>query len=93
MSLMRTAGLAALVSGAIPQAVMACAVCISGANDQSANAFNWSMLFLLSAPYLVVGSIAGWLFYCFRRAAAKRDEAAASESLVHMVLDQKESGR
>ena len=84
---------AALFSFLLPQTVMACAVCITGADDSSANAFNWSMLFLLSTPYLVAGSIAGWLYYCYRRAAANRDAIAESEPLVHLVLDQKEGGR
>jgi len=47
----------------------------------------------MAMPYLVVGSIAGWLFYSYRRAAAKRDQSEAAEPLVHLAWKQKESGR
>ena len=93
MSIKSTLTIAGLISLALPQTVMACAVCITGADDSSANAFNWSMLFLLGTPYLVAGSIAGWLYYCYRRAAAKRDATAEGEPIVHLAMDQKESGR
>ena len=53
-------------------AVLACAVCVSGgANDPSADAYGWSVLFLMAAPYAVAGSVAGWLIYSYRRAALK----------------------
>ena len=57
-----------------PTAVQACAVCLTGAAgaDPVADAFNWSILFLMAMPYTVVGSIGGWLFYAHRRAAEKR---------------------
>ena len=71
----------------------ACAVCITGADDPTADAYNWSVIFLMATPYLVVGSIAGWLFYSYRRAAAKRDQSEAAEPLVHLAWKQKESGR
>ncbi len=31
------------------------------------HAFNWSILFLITAPYVIVGAIGGWLFYRYRR--------------------------
>src|SRR3990167_6556787 len=55
-----------------PVIVLACAVCVSGAaDDPLTDAFNWSVLFLMATPYTVVGSVAGWLVYTHRRAAAK----------------------
>jgi len=50
-------------------------------------------LFLMATPYLVVGSIAGGLFFAFRRAAAKREQAETAEPLVHLAWNDKESGR
>jgi hypothetical protein len=35
-------------------------------------AFSWSILFLMAAPYTIVASIAGFLFYMHRRAAPGR---------------------
>ena len=76
-----------------PLAVYACAVCVTGAGDPTADAFNWSVLFLMAMPYLVVGSIAGGLFYTYRRTAAKREQAQTVEPLVHLAWNEKESGR
>ncbi len=30
-------------------------------------AFNWSILFLMAAPYAIVGALGGWIFYRYRR--------------------------
>ena len=75
-----------------PLAVQACAVCVSG-SDPTADAFNWSVLFLMATPYLVVGSIAGGLFYTYRRGSAKREETETTEPLVPLAWNEKESGR
>lgn len=71
----------------------ACSVCITGASDPTADAFNWSVFFLMAAPYTVVGSIAGWLFYTHRRAAATRQKNEAVQPLVHIAFNPEESGR
>jgi hypothetical protein len=76
----------------IPSVTLACAVCVPGANDPVADAFNWSVLFLMVMPYLVVGSIAGGLFYAHRR-GAKRDEPESAQPVAHLAWHQKESGR
>jgi hypothetical protein len=73
--------------------VHACAVCVTGAGDPTTDAFNWSVLFLMAMPYLVVGSIAGGLFYTYRRTAAKREQAQTAEPPVHLAWNDKESGR
>jgi hypothetical protein len=39
----------------VPSIARACAVCITGAGDPSADAFNWSVLFLKATTYLVLG--------------------------------------
>ena len=69
----------------------ACAVCVTGASDPVTDAFNWSVLFLMAMPYLVVGSIAGGLFYVHRR-AAKRAERESAQPIVHLAWNQKETG-
>jgi hypothetical protein len=76
-----------------PLAAHACAVCVNGAGDPTADAFNWSVLFLMAMPYLVVGSIAGGLFYTYRRTAAKREQTETAEPLVHLAWHEKESER
>jgi hypothetical protein len=72
----------------------ACAVCLTGADGASADAYDWSVLFLMTTPYLVVGSIAGCLVYAYRRAVARRSkDGAAEQAPLHMAWNQKESGR
>lgn len=60
------AALCGVIAG--PALARACAVCLTGAVDDSvADAFNWSVLFLMATPYTVAGAIAGWLVYAKRR--------------------------
>lgn len=76
-----------------PSIAGACAVCVTGTSDAVADAFNWSVLFLMVTPYLVVGSIAGALFYAHRRAARKTEQLEPAQPAVHLAWDHKESGR
>ena len=79
---------------AIPDITQACSVCFTDGDDAVSRAFNWSIAFLMAAPYLVVGSIGGCLFYLYRRAAAKREQAHESaDPVVHLAWNQEESGR
>ena len=78
---------------ASPLTVEACAVCVTGAGDATTDAFNWSVLFLMAAPYLVVGTIAGGLFLAYRRSAARREQTETTESLVHLAWNDKENVR
>ncbi|HEY7317125.1 MAG TPA: hypothetical protein VIE89_06095 [Candidatus Binatia bacterium] len=76
-----------------PAIANACAVCWAGDGGPIEQAFNWSVLFLMAAPYAVVGSIAGWLFYSHRRSAPKREKAEPVQPLVQLALNPEESGR
>jgi hypothetical protein len=90
------AALFALLAGffAYLPLVRACAVCFTGVDGSVADAYDWSVFFLMATPYLVVGSIAGSLMYAHRRAAVKKaDQAAAEETPLQLAWDQKESGR
>ena len=78
----------------LPSIVDACAVCLTGVDGPTADAFNWSVLFLMAAPYTVVGSIAGWLFYTYRRSAAKQEKQAkieAAQPVVRLTWNQEET--
>jgi hypothetical protein len=83
--------LSCVTAAILPRSVsFACAVCVTGTNDPVTDAFNWSVLFLMAMPYLVVGSIAGGLFYVHRR-AAKRAERESAQAIVHLGWNQKET--
>ena len=72
----------------------ACAVCLTGTDGAIADAYDWSVLFLMTAPYLVVGSIAGCLVYTYRRAAANQsNNGTADQAPPHIAWNQKERGR
>jgi len=77
----------------LPTIALACSVCLTGTNDPTADAFNSSVIFLMATPYLVVGSITGWLVYTHRHAALKRKQMEAAEPLVQLSLHQEETGR
>jgi hypothetical protein len=78
------------VTLAAKSVAIACAVCVTGGgNDSSANAYNWSLLFLMAMPYVVAGSVLGWLVHAYRRAAAKREVDEASESAGHLAWNQR----
>ena len=71
----------------------ACSVCITGANDPTAEAFNASVLFLMATPYAVVGSIGGGLFVVYRRRLARREREENEQASVNLALNQEEVGR
>jgi len=78
----------------IPHIARACSVCFAEGDDAVSRAFNWSIAFLMAAPYAVVGLIGGSLFYFYRRAAVKRQQAKdAAEQRIQLIWHQEESGR
>lgn len=74
-----------------------CAVCLSGAvgDDPVADAFNWSVLFLMATPYTIVGSIGGWLAYAHWRDAAEKRGAKLKRKIpaLRLAWIDKENGR
>ena len=90
LTILPYAGLALIL---VPALAGACSVSVTGDNDPTTNAFNWSVLFLMATPYTVVGSIAGWLFFKYRRAAAKPTEEAAREPALQLTWNEEEIGR
>jgi hypothetical protein len=53
-----------LITAGLPMLAHACPVCV-GTED---NGYFWGVLFLMSMPFIVGGSIGGWLLYSYRRA-------------------------
>ncbi len=79
----------------IPAVAQACSVCFSGDGDALTHAFNWSVGFLLAAPYVVAGTIAGCLVLAYRRAEAKRavEEQDAQVALDALIWTQEENAK
>jgi hypothetical protein len=85
-----------MIGMVLPSIVHACSVCFSGDDDAVTNAFNWSVFFLLAAPYTIAGSIGLCLVIAYRRAVAKRlaeDAAAQTQPMMPMAWNPEESGR
>ncbi len=67
----------ALLASASRALAQSCAMCGAsfGPNDPTSRAFSWSILFLMAAPYTIVVTAAGTLFYLHRRAPGRRRAA------------------
>ena len=49
-----------------------CATGLGGVNDPLSRGMNISILFMMSMPFLLTGSVAGWLWYSFWRSKPRR---------------------
>ena len=76
----------------LPAIVHACSVCFSGDDDMVTHAFNWSVGFLLAAPYAIGGTIATCLVIAYRRAAARR-AALDEEQAGALIWTEEESAK
>ena len=56
----------ATVALLIPATVQACAVCVG--SSPADHGYFWAILFLMSMPFALGGSIGGWLLYTYWRA-------------------------
>jgi len=77
----------------LPSFARACSVCFSGDDDAVTHAFNWSVGFLLAAPYVITGTIAGCLAVAYRKAAAKRATLEENETSDSLISTQEESAK
>ncbi len=64
--------LAAVLATAAGALAQGCAMCGSGfgVDDPTARAINYSILFLMAAPYALCAAVGGWLWLRHRRASA-----------------------
>jgi len=64
---------------AVPAVAWACAVCVgASAEDQG---YFWGVLFLMTMPFLVAGSIGGWILYHYRRGRGTAVHSPAGRDL------------
>ena len=77
----------------LPAIARACSVCFSGDDDAVTHAFNWSVGFLLAAPYAIAGSIAACLVIAYRRAAAQRAALEEQQTIGQSIWTEEESAK
>ena len=88
--------LSVVVSIVMPHARLeACAVCLTGVagGDRLAEALNWSVLFLMGAPYVIFGAVVGWLFYIHRSSVREEERIRRKPSMLRLAWVNKRSGR
>jgi hypothetical protein len=92
---MKAKFLLSIAFGAItmPALAQACSVCFSGDDDAVTQAFNWSVGFLLAAPYAIGGTIAACLVIAYRRAAAQRAALEEQQAIGQVIWTQEESAK
>ena len=63
-----------LVTSVARALAQGCAMCGSsyGEGDPTGRAISWSVLFLMTMPYVLMGSVAGVFFFAHRRARGRR---------------------
>jgi hypothetical protein len=66
------AALAALPTDALAQGCAMCSTYLQGRTDPLTSALNTSILFMVSMPYVIVGTVGGWIYFASRR---RRDAA------------------
>jgi hypothetical protein len=84
----KSGSLATLVGSALvamPRIAHACAMCGLSPGDHEIHAFNTSVLFMLSAPYLITAGIGGALFAAYRSALKKRRAGARATNAAPLI--------
>ena len=77
----------------LPAVARACSVCFAGDDDAITHAFNWSVGFLLAAPYVIVGTTAACLVIAYRRTAARRAALEGEPAMDQLIWTQEESAK
>jgi hypothetical protein len=77
VALAALAATAMLPADALAQGCAMCRTALQGQDDPLAVAINTSILFLVTMPYLIVGTVGGWIYLQTRRQAAGLVEPGA----------------
>lgn len=69
--------------GVLAQGCAMCKTTLDGTSDPLVEALNVSVLFMMSMPYLIVGTIGSWIYFASRRGhdAAPPPESREPKSL------------
>jgi hypothetical protein len=66
------AGLAVYPVESLAQGCAMCATYLSNGQDPRSEAFKVSILFLMSMPFVAVGSVGAWILWMYRRSRPRR---------------------
>ncbi len=66
----------------VAQGCVMCRAAVSSPDDPTARGFYWSMLFMGTMPFIILGSIGVWLIHSYRRGPGRRRMTAAVLRLV-----------
>jgi len=47
-------------------------IAVGAENEHITEAFNWTVVFLMAMPYVIIGGVAGWIFYQYTRSSQKK---------------------
>ena len=80
------------LSLAAPAAAVACPLCAAAIeNDPVAAAFNSTTIFMIVVPFMLIGSIGGWIFYRYLRSTRGADGSESAPAVWGPVWREKES--
>jgi len=51
-------------------------------NERIVEAFNWTVVFLMAMPYVILACVAGWIFYHYTRSSRKKVAGVSSSYLI-----------
>jgi hypothetical protein len=57
-----------LVVLALPQLALACPGCKDNLTEQHVRAYGWSIIFMMSMPFLILGTLSAYFYYEVRKA-------------------------
>ena len=81
MKFLSKTALAAVLAGAMPTRLFACAACFGKSSDPLAHGMNWGIFTLMGVLVFMLSSIATFFFLLIRREAAAQEQQAAEENL------------
>lgn len=84
--------LAILACLAVASIAEACPTCKAGFGERYANAYGWSIIFMMAMPFTLIGAFAAYVFWSIRSKAAAASAAGSDEAVAELVRRKTASG-
>ncbi|MCC9605344.1 hypothetical protein LOC68_23425 [Blastopirellula sp. JC732] len=72
--------------------VEACPTCKAGFGDRQADAYGWSIIFMMAMPFTLVGAFAAYVFWSIRSKASAAMAAGSDEAVAELARRKSASG-